>query len=56
MVEINRESLQKALGGMFSAPIKDVSYTAELMRGGTVGEVVRVSGEARTEEKGILHL
>ena len=51
MVEINRESLQKALGGMFSAPIKDVSYTAELMRGGTVGEVVRVSGEARTEEK-----
>lgn len=49
MTDINKESLLAALGNMFADKIMDVHYSTEILEGGTVGDVVKLSGEAKTD-------
>lgn len=39
MADISKASLLAALNSMFGAGISDAEYTAETLRGGTVGDV-----------------
>ncbi len=48
MNTINQSSLLSALTSMFQEPIHDVSYTTELLQGGTVGNVKKLSGTVLT--------
>ena len=46
MADISKASLLAALSSMFGAGISDAEYTAETLRGGTVGEVCHIAGHA----------
>jgi hypothetical protein len=48
IIDINKTTLIKALNNMFNTgfAVTDALFTSESLRGGTVGEVCRISGEA----------
>lgn len=48
MYDINKTSLLSALGNMFKVEINDASFSTQVLQGGTVGEVCRIAGEAKT--------
>lgn len=45
MLDIRRLSLLRALSAMFGMNVADAEYASEVLHGGTVGEVCRVSGD-----------
>jgi len=49
MEEICKASVLCALRQKFQQEIKDAAYTSEVLQGGTVGDVVRLTGHAKTE-------
>lgn len=51
---INRASLLQALSNKFGVNVKDAAYETELLQGGDVGEVYRISGEAVTDDAGMV--
>ena len=48
MTEIGKPSLLKALEALLGIPVRDAAYSTEVLQGGTVGDVVKVSGTAET--------
>ncbi|MGE5652742.1 MAG: aminoglycoside phosphotransferase family protein [Bacillota bacterium] len=49
-MEIEKTSLLRALSSMFGVNVSDAIFSVELLQGGTVGEVSKLSGEALTQE------
>jgi len=45
---INQTALLKALGNLFDTKVQSADYTVEELQGGTLGDVVKLSGEAQT--------
>lgn len=50
MQEISKSSLLQALSNMLGVQISDATYETELLQGGDVGEVYKVSGKAMTSD------
>lgn len=51
MNEIEQSSVLTALGQKFSCEIRSADYTAEILQGGTVGQVVKLTGHAETQDE-----
>ncbi|HPS35617.1 MAG TPA: hypothetical protein PK854_10165, partial [Oscillospiraceae bacterium] len=50
MTEINQASLLKALSKKLNTPVQSADYTIETLNGGTLGDVAKVIGEAKTAD------
>lgn len=48
MADMDKSSLFKALGNMLGATVEDATYSSEVLQGGTVGDVVKLAGDAKT--------
>ena len=52
MADIRKPSLLKALGTMLGENVNDAAYSVEVLQGGTVSDVVKVSGSATSNSAG----
>ena len=50
MVDIRKSSLLSALSEMLETRVRDAEYATEVLQGGTVGDVRKISGTAFTED------
>ncbi len=51
MKEINKDELIAALENKFDISISDVEYTTQKLSKGTVGEVIKIEGNAISEDR-----
>jgi hypothetical protein len=50
MAELSRSSLLQALSNMLGVLVRYAAYETELLQGGDVGEVYKISGKALTDD------